>query len=673
MIILDSIRSSINLSQKKALRVFLKCSATFFLLIALVAGLAPTSGMAVSALTPEVSIIFSHDMHSHFDPERFTDDGKPAERGGFARMQTVIGNIKSDYPDTFLFDAGDFAMGTIYQTVYSSDAGELRLMGQLGYDAVTFGNHEYDYRTQGATDMLSAALASGDTLPALTIANIDWDATFADESLKKDAEALQAALDRYGNVDYLIIEKGGVKLAVFGLMGINSANYAPLSGLIFKDPIDTAKHVVAEIRAQTNADIIVCISHSGTDDDPKKSEDELLAKAVPEIDVIISGHTHTTFEEPLAIGNTFIVSCGAYTFNLGHMTLARFDDRWVVTSYDLIPIRENLTKNKGVEESILMFRELVDEHYLSLFDYEFDQVLATSPFDFTSIDQFGLVQGEDTLGNLISDSYIDAVKRAEGSAYREVDVAVAPRGVIRGSFAVGPITVADAYNTSSLGIGPDGIPGYPLVSIYLTGEELKTMAEVDISVSTLMIDARLYVSGLSYTYNPSRLILNRVTDVYLMSPDGTLSEIDNKKLYRVIGGLYSCQMLGEVESRSFGLLKVIPKDAEGNPIEDFEEHIVYSNGVELKEWVALADYLASFEPVRGTPQIPEYYNQFHQRKIENDSKSLIELLKNPNKIFFIVLAVVVVLLAIILTVTLLVVRKAKRAKKKRKAEAASLD
>ena len=665
---MSSIHSFISTSHKRTLRVFLRCSATFFLLAAFVAGLVPPLSVAVTPATPVVSIIFSHDMHSHFDPERFLADGRPAERGGFARMQTVIGNIKVDYPNTFLFDAGDFAMGTVYQTIYSSEAAELRLMGQMGYDALTFGNHEYDYRTQGATDMLNTALASKDPLPALTIANIDWEATFADDSLKENAQALQTALERYGNADYLIIEKGGIKLAVFGLIGISAGNYAPLSGLIFKDPIATAKAVVAEIKAETDADVIICLSHSGTYDNPKKSEDELLAKAVPDIDVIISGHTHTTLQEPLVIGNTSIVSCGAYSFSLGHLTLARSGDRYVVFSYDLIPIRENLAKDKEIEKSILEYQSMVDEHYLSLFDYEFDEVVASTPFAFTPIDEFGLEQGEDTLGNLISDSYIDAVKRAEGPAYREVDVAVAPRGVIRGSFSEGPITAADVYNVSSLGIGPDRIPGYPLVSIYLNGKELRTMAEVDISVSTLMIDARLYCSGLSYIYNPSRLLLNRVTDVYLMSPSGELAELEDDKLYRVVGGLYSCQMLGEVEAQSYGLLKVVPKDEEGNPIIDFEEHVIYSNGIELKEWVALADYLASFEPVKGIPQIPENYNQLQQRKIEDDSKSLVDLLKKPNKIFFIVLTVVVVLLAIIITATLLIVRKVRRSKKKREAE-----
>jgi hypothetical protein len=268
------------------------------------------------------------------------------------------------------------------------------------------------------------------------------------------------------------------------------------------------------------------------------------------------------------------------------------------------------------------------------------------------------------LGNLISDSYIYAVKKAEGGSYRHIDVAIVPNGVVRGSFSAGHITAADVFAVSSLGIGPDRIPGYPLVSVYLTGRELKTVAEIDISVSTLMSAARLYMSGLTYTYNPNRLILNRVTGVRLVSADGSLSQLENNKLYRVIGGLYSCQMLSEVESQSFGILKVTPKDANGDPITDFEDHIVYNGDMELKEWVALAQFLESFEPVDGIPVIPGYYNQLHGRKVEVDSRSPIELLKSPNHIFFLLLAVVLLALAIIIVPTVLIIRAVRRRKSK---------
>ncbi len=88
------------------------------------------------------------------------------------------------------------------------------------------------------------------------------------------------------------------------------------------------------------------------------------------------------------------------------------------------------------------------------------------------------------------------------------------------------------FNSFSLGIGADGVPGDPLIEAYLTGKELKTVAEIDASVSDLMTSARLYMYGLQFTYNPHRMILNRVTDVYLLDADGNRRELEDDKLYR---------------------------------------------------------------------------------------------------------------------------------------------
>ncbi len=118
-----------------------------------------------------------------------------------------------------------------------------------------------------------------------------------------------------------------------------------------------------------------------------------------------------------------------------------------------------------------------------------------------------------------------------------------PSGTIRDTYTKGDITVEDVYNSFSLGIGKDGIAGYPLISTYLTGEELKLAAEVDASVSDFMTTARLYCSGLNFTYNPNRMILNKVTDCYLTKDDQRI-EIQDDQLYHVVTDLYTGQMLG---------------------------------------------------------------------------------------------------------------------------------
>lgn len=122
----------------------------------------------------KITIVFTHDMHSHLEK--------------FSRIKTVIDEEKSKNPATFVLDGGDFSMGTPYQTIFKKEASELRMMGKVGYDAITLGNHEFDYRSKGVSRMLQSAAASGDQLPAVVISNIDWKATLEEKELKADAE-----------------------------------------------------------------------------------------------------------------------------------------------------------------------------------------------------------------------------------------------------------------------------------------------------------------------------------------------------------------------------------------------------------------------------------------------------------------------------------------------------
>lgn len=643
------------------------------LLLTITAGglLSPLSG-AGSLRNPEteISILFTADLHSNFDPARFmAEDGSIAERGGFARMQTAINRVRDTHPDSFLFDAGDWSMGTIFQTIFTHEAPEVRLMGQLGFDAAVIGNHEFDYHAAGFTDMLNAAMASGDELTGLVLANIDWDSTLSDPALAPDAQALRAAMDSYGvALDYMLIERGGVTAAVFGVMGPRPIAYVPEAGLLFHDYIETARAVVARIQAETDADIIIALSHSGFNpDNPLGSDCGRLADAVDGIDLLISGHSHNIVHEPITINDTIVVSAGANAFHLGHIVLEQNGGELVIAEYRIIPISQDVPKDMAIQERIDDFRVMVNRYYLSMFNYTYDQVLAYSPFPFTPIENFGRHLGEEPLGNLIANSYIYAVQRAEGADFTPIYAAIAPRGVIRASFPQGPITVADAFAVSSLGIGPDGVPGFPLVSLYLYGRELRTVAEIDISVSTLMSGARLYIAGLTYTFNPNRLLLNRVTSVELMDVYGNVSDLENDRLYRVIGGLYSAQMLATVESLSFGLLQVTPKDASGNPIENMEDHIVRYGDTELKEWLALAWYLESFDEIDGVPTVPAQYSDVMGRKVENNSRSPIELLRSPNRIFFMLLGVILLLLAIMITTIVLIVRAVRKRKRRKTA------
>lgn len=592
----------------------------------------------------ELTILFTHDMHDHVLPAAAEDGG---EYGGFTRLATLLKQERAaaEYPVVTL-DGGDFSMGTLFQTIFSSQAPELRFMGAMGYDVATLGNHEFDYRASGLNEMFHSAVNSGEKLPALVQANY--------KPPEDDTQSWEA-WQMYGISDYVILEREGLRIAVFGLLGEDADACAPMSGMEFEPIAEAAERTVAYLEKNEDPDFVICLSHSGTWSG--EGEDYELAKAVDGIDVIISGHTHTTLNEPIRVNDTLIVSCGEYTKNLGVLTISKHanDEALSVLEYELIPVDETVGEDPKIVAMAEEFQAAVGEDYLAAYGYTYDQVLAVSDFDFTKFSEFGNEQEEDSLGNLIADSYVYAVEQAEGENYIPVDFAVVGHGVIRESFSAGEITVADAFNVSSLGSGADGTPGYPLVSVYLTGAELKDAFEVDASVAPLMSGVQLYGSGMTWSYNTNRMIFNKVNDCAQVLEDGTKVELDKDKLYRVVTGLYSAQMLGTVREQSFGLLSIIPKDAQGNVITDFEAHIIKNdNGSEVKEWYALASYLDYLD------RVPEKYSAPEGRKIVYASWDPVELLKNPNWITLLIMALgLVIILAVVLIVRAIVRRKSR--------------
>ena len=605
---------------------------------------------APSSPAAQLTILFTHDTHDHVRPAPEEGGG---EYGGYVRLATLLNEQReSAQCPVVTLDAGDFSMGTLYQTVYKTQASELRLLGAMGYDVTTLGNHEFDYRAQGLSQMLESAVASGERLPYIVQANYKPPA---------EDETTWAAWEDYGISDYVILERDGLRVAVFGLLGQDAHESAPMSGMVFEPIVDAAKRTVSYIEEHEDTDFIICLSHSGTRDG--KGEDWELAKKVDGIDVIISGHTHTTLTQPIRVGDTLIVSAGEYTQNLGVLTVSKQTDADgnVVGGlledyeYSLLPVDESVAEDSSVTQLANRFQAAVEQEYLSQFGYTFGQVLAQLSFDFTPVSQFAAAQEDDSLGSLIADSYRYAVEQAEGGDYVPVDFAVVAAGVIRGSFAAGEITVADAFAVSSLGSGADGTAGYPLVSVYLTGRELKDVFEVDASISGSMPSAQLYGSGMTWSYNTNRIFLNKVTQCAQVLPDGTTAPLEDDRLYRVVTGLYSAQMLGTVEDKSFGLLSITPRDANGEPIEDVEEYIIRtSSGSELKEWYALASYLEHLE------QVPEQYAAPLGDKQVYASWNPIDLLKSPNWLTLLILLAVVVVIAVVALVVYRLHRRRRR-------------
>ncbi len=618
-----------------------------------------TMGMAVPVSAAEdsreITILFTHDLHSHIFPAAKTEE--VGEYGGYARLMTAIREQKEKYPDAILVDGGDFSMGSLFQTAYPTSAIELRLMGAMGYDVTTFGNHEYDYLPKGLASMLNAAVSSGDPIPQIVDANY-LPPREGEDGYGEDAEAVWAAFENYGVKSYTILERGGVYYVVFGITGIDSDACAPNSGMILEEAAAAAQRTVdeavAECRNTYNQEpVVICLSHSGTEDG--KGEDYELAKAVTGIDVIVSGHTHTELSQPITVGDTHIVSAGEYASNLGVVHLLREADGTItLKDYELIPIDEQVPEDPQIAGQVENFKAIVEADYLSRYDMSFDQVLTENPYEFDTVDEVYATQHESTLGNLYSDAYKWAVETTTG---QQVDLALTASGVIRETIPVGKVTVSDVFNAASLGVGTEG----ELVAVYITGQDLRNALEVDASVQPLMRAAQLYMSGVEYSFNTNRMLFNKVDYAMLRRDDGTLEPIDDEKLYLVVTGMYAGQMLGAVETTSFGLIAITPRDADGNPIasDELVNYVVKDeNGVPVKEWYAIASYLQEMGD-----EVDAKYSTTDGRKMVYSSWNPVKLLRNANKFTYILAGVVAVVLLLMWLLGRKVYRRVKYGKK----------
>jgi len=612
-----------------------------------------------------LTILFTHDLHSHFLPDRIPrPSGGHETQGGYARLAYRIEQERAKAPGrTLLVDAGDIAMGTLFHTNFREEASELRLMAKMGYDAATLGNHDYEFLPAGLAAMLHSARARGERLPALVASN----AVFTADD-PRDAP-LKAAFREFPVKEYAVLERNGLKIGLFGLMGRDAAEDSPYAvPVTFADITERSRVVVDLLRNREKVDLIVCLSHVGTHPMKSRSEDEILARDVSGIDVIISGHTHTVLPEPILVGKTIIVSAGCFGANLGVLELNWSRDAGArVAAYRLEKISSDLPEDPKIAREIETYKGILDRRYLAATGNRHDEVIAESAFDLPSPAYGQTALTETGLGNLIADAYRFAVRRAEGKDYRHIHIAVTFDGIIRDTFLAGKIAVADVFKILALGLGMDDRAGYPLLALCLTGTEVRNLLEVQTTIAPMKHDAQFQVSGLRFTYNPRRIPFDRVLSVEVQEEDGGYRPIVADKIYRVCVNAYAAKMLGFVRKASHGLIRFAPKNAGGNPVADWKavriDDAADKAGIqELKEWVALARYLSSFPDRNGNgiPDIPESYRAPEGRSTAQPSWNPVNLLRGAGWITWGVLAatlIVLILLALILWRVIRLVRR----------------
>ncbi|WP_375417113.1 bifunctional metallophosphatase/5'-nucleotidase [uncultured Hymenobacter sp.] len=262
---------------------------------------------AAASPTPRrLTILHTNDLHSRIEP--FPDNGGQwAGLGGMARRATMISQIRAQEPNVLLLDSGDIFQGTPYFNFFGGEL-EYKLMSQMGYDASTLGNHDFDNGLEGLQRQLPNA-----KFPFL-IANYDFSQTPL-------AGRFQPSK---------VFEKAGLRVGVFGL-GIE------LKGLVadknfgatqYLDPVAKARELVSRLRGPEKCDLVICLSHLGykysNQNDSARIDDRKLAAQVAGIDLILGGHTHTFMERPEPIAGpdghqTLINQVGWSGINLGRL------------------------------------------------------------------------------------------------------------------------------------------------------------------------------------------------------------------------------------------------------------------------------------------------------------------------------------------------------------------
>ena len=253
---------------------------TKYILTALLIGSA--CGMSATGENEvELRIVHTNDTHSCVMPvSPHSSDTALADKGGFVRRAALVRDLRAEDNSLLLFDSGDFSQGSAYYNLYKGEV-EVKLMNEMRYDAATIGNHEFDF---GLENMARIFRMAG--FP-IVCANYDVEGTVLEGLVKP----------------YVILERKGVKIGVFGLGTqlegmVASENYA---GVIYEDPITAANRVADILKHREHCDLVVCLSHLGWQIDG--IDDSEVIPATRDIDIVLGGHSHTYMEHPEVVKN----------------------------------------------------------------------------------------------------------------------------------------------------------------------------------------------------------------------------------------------------------------------------------------------------------------------------------------------------------------------------------
>lgn len=239
--------------------------------------------MAVGAYAQKhLEVLHTNDTHSCIMPlNPNLADTAVAGRGGFLRRVAMIKEERAKNPDLLLIDSGDFSQGSPFYTMFKGDV-EIGLMNLMGYDAVTIGNHEFDFGLENMARIFKMA-----KFPVVC-ANYDFTGTCVEGLVKP----------------YVIIKRNGLKIGLFGLSpqleGL--VDLSKCKGVTYLDPVEVGNRVAAELKHDKKCDVVICVSHLGWLRPDEMGDQKLLASS-KDIDLVLGGHSHSYFKELRYVNN----------------------------------------------------------------------------------------------------------------------------------------------------------------------------------------------------------------------------------------------------------------------------------------------------------------------------------------------------------------------------------
>ena len=431
-----------------------------FLGIFLVLSLALTGFMFPASLSAQstITILHTNDMHAK--------GLATATEIGYSRIAGYANSLKAQGKNVLLLDAGDTLHGLPWANL-EKGAPVVNLMNLVGYDAMTTGNHDYNY---GAARLVE--LAATMKFPVLA-ANVT-----------KGGKLL------FGS--YIIKEVAGVTVAIFGLATPETAYKSDPAGLVgvkFEDPVKTAKAVVKELKGKY--DVLVCLSHLGIDASSKPTSLD-IAVACPEIDVIIDGHSHSSLMAEITNNTTgvLIVSADSNGVTLGRVDLALNAAKKVVSR-----IPQSITLGNSPQMPADPTVKAAADGIAKSQEAKLAEVVGQTAVALEGKREI-VRASESNLGRLIANGML---------ATTGADIALMNGGGIRAGIAAGPITMKDVYTVLPFG-------NYLWTTI-LTGAELKTVLENGVS-KLPAIDGRYpHLAGATFTFDVTKPVGSRVTSI----------------------------------------------------------------------------------------------------------------------------------------------------------------